>query len=85
MKKFGTVLIILGALSIGYWGLYDPMDPETALARYGHRDGRAATTEELLEARETWSPESPSIWFVVGGVVLVLAGLVARQRANRLG
>jgi len=56
LKTFSIILIILAGVLMLPVTLYDPMDEETALGRYGHKDGRPATTQEMLDARETWSP-----------------------------
>lgn len=61
MKKLGTVMMIVGALMVGYWAFYEP---------------RAVVTAEMLLSRKFSSLELPSIWFLIGGMFLGGIGLV---------
>ncbi len=74
MRKWGRTFVFAGAVLLGFYLISDEMDEETALARYGHRDGRSATVSEILDARESWSPTELSGVIPWSGVGLIVVG-----------
>lgn len=82
MRKASILMFVLAAVLMLPVTLYDPMDSETALARYG-KDGRPATTQEILEAREIGVPPNPYAWLwkpALGLAIIGGAGLFLSRR-----
>ena len=78
--RFSSILVLIGAFLLFLAVGQDPMDEETALARYGHADGTSATTEEILAGRDNVEESNfPVILVGIGGVILLGAGLVLKR------